>query len=130
MKVYRVEHPSNSTGPYQSGAHYGLSGYREIHNAMINAHCNHVNDHPTPGYENLQVEGRVCGCKTLKSLKAWFGDFLPKLIQLGFIIKEFDLPEDAVCCGLKQVTFDASRATDSRVIRLRNSRNKSFQKKA
>lgn len=51
-------------------------------------------------------EDEVCGVDSKDALRVWFGETLPALIELGYAVFEYEVPEEHARCGLNgQVLF-------------------------
>lgn len=111
MKIYRVEHPKTEMGPYQSDGEKGLDLYEKLGD-MYSEHCNRIN-YPTRfndccgGFDNQIF--MACPCK--ETLMYWFGKYIDKLKELGFIFYEIRIRKNYVIMGNsgKQVGFDKNK---------------------
>lgn len=113
--IYRVEN-SEARGPYTG-----------IGDMSLWTDSNHTDAaHPCPNDDSMpwdwnfnheRISDARCGFESLKALTAWFNpQELTKLKELGYRIRAYQVPEDAVIRGKKQIVFDWSRS-----IRLFNS---------
>jgi hypothetical protein len=114
MRLWRIEEPNTRVGPW-------LSRYRS---EAVMRDCPTTGHHPSNGpsvredcfgdYSNYDaMEGRVCACVSIGQLKAWwFKDYHLELLEKnGFVLAEYEAPEEAVAVGRAQVAvkLDAMR---------------------
>lgn len=108
--VYRLEHPSDRNGPYR-GCYTS-----DVTIAMFDKTSTWVsNKHPIPTKDGIRgsvmYEKNVyCGCKSMKQLREWFGEFLKPLIEDGFELVKFYVPRKNVYYGKHQVVFERSES--------------------
>lgn len=99
MKVYRIEHETENYGPYNGKIDCNM--WQSVNHTAANGR-------PNPYADNwiiLEVTD-YCGFKTLTQLKRWFTKKeRSNLKKLGFVVKVFDISEDKVKLGDKQVVF-------------------------
>jgi hypothetical protein len=106
--VYRLER--NGLGPYK------WENYRqdEIEGYYQKIHLNHADSqHPSP-YEDDLLEVRsdksyLFGFDCLANLHDWFGDWVNKLAEIGFEIKEYYTEEYKYGNSLRQLIFKPSK---------------------
>lgn len=106
--IVRVENPKDSKGPYNS-----MFMNDNILEKMMEKHSAYISEsHPVPHRDGikesqiLELGYWVTGCKDIKQLKKWFGEFLPELINSGFKIYRYRLPRTRVLYGNHQVVFN------------------------
>lgn len=96
MKVYRYESRKSGRGPYRCGS--------PIEHEICGDHSDTKrHSHPTPYDSFYREEGRLerkfgwlCGCDSRRSLGTWFRGWKQRLLGHGFIVKEYDVPDDKV----------------------------------
>jgi hypothetical protein len=100
MIVWRVE-DATGRGPYNS--RYFTAAGLDKHQGM---------EYPTPGEESiLYMPGGRCGFVSRAKLAEWFKvDCRRKLHEFGFGISVFEVSEEDVYEGRKQVIFDITQA--------------------
>lgn len=119
MKVYRLEHRAFGKGPHtaasedpDTGAAWELAGEDPM---MASP------SRPAPArdlgfsfwwQEKLRIRFRcgysdlLFGCESLDALKEWFaGELFDLLLEAGHEIRIYDVPEEFVCKGGKQLAF-------------------------
>lgn len=93
MKVYRYEHWRTKMGPY-SQPWSDDGNLHDAHNGDLR------NSHPTPrdsfGWDVPDGYDWICGCDTRTSLGRWFRGFKNGLLDAGFVVREYDVPDDNV----------------------------------
>lgn len=116
IHVYRIEHPSNSIGPYQTDSHKEIaSANPKEWNAwlgLLYGKHDAVNGRPTLGAENLAAvfDDQRCAFLNLVDLRWWFDGALDWLHILGFQIATYEVPGHLIARGRKQIVFDWSAA--------------------
>lgn len=116
MKVWRVEHGRTGYGPYWSR---GASGNlpERIRNELEGLLGDHtwLSRVPAPredGTGPVKAGLERCGFATMRQLRAWFWKAeRRKLAELGFVLRQYDVPTDAVRRGHRQVVFPKAKAT-------------------
>lgn len=112
MLVYRVEkdHGTHTIGPYQG--YYDNETVRTLAYALEAAHNNDA--HPMPkddGFgENFNTH-LIFGFIDKKQTEEWFAGFGKDLENAGFRISVYNVPEEDVAIGGRQVAFFPYRAT-------------------
>lgn len=103
MKVYRIEHETENYGPYNGKVDCNM--WQSVNHTAANGR-------PNPFMDNLNLEAYdYCGFKTITQLKRWFTKKeRSNLKRLGFVVKVFDISEDKVKLGDKQLLFRRSHA--------------------
>jgi len=106
IKVYRYEHPSDTFGPY----HYQNWLKDDIDEELEFMALEHSDDDHPPmaredaleqlGYDPLDddvdaIEFKY-GCVTLEDLDRWFDGYHNLLYEAGFVLAEYDVPEEDV----------------------------------
>ena len=115
MLVYRIEHPADSLGPYQSYRESNDELQKWEHGPAIelhNAHSPCVSEtHPVCTQIYGWKKGYVCGFSSMTKLKKWFAPkFRESMRQHGFVCCVFDVNPDAMCSDDYQVGFDREEA--------------------
>lgn len=118
VTVYRLEHKTLNTGPWNSmAAHYNSDmGDEDALQRVFNFIQSRINCLDFPSI-NIDVAFNevgwswVCGCESIEILRKWFahGDlFVMYLQSAGFIIRQFHVPAYNVRRGRSglQVIFD------------------------
>lgn len=112
MIIYRVEN-SEGWGPFSSEISDKLFG------EILRKWAEHTNSLPTPEEDLKEEDKKILyknftffkhGCESLDQLKMWFGDFLPKLEELGFKISTYEVQEEFILRGQYQILFDYRKA--------------------
>lgn len=104
MLVYRVEHAKHGHGPYRSSEMVN-EGCVKLSKELMDAFS--LDTHPVPcldGIHDLDSE-EYCGFESLYQLHDWFGRYLQDLHIAGYHVAVFDVPENTVRKGNKQVVF-------------------------
>jgi hypothetical protein len=106
MTLYRLENEKTGTGPYTSSSIP----------AMNEAHYDDP-EHPGPfqdaimSLDALGTETMLYGDQaksaftSMEQLTRWFGEWLPQLKELGFVVRSFEIPEKDVLQGATQVLY-------------------------
>lgn len=126
MKVYRLEHGTikSERVPLGAGPYCGMPYWEECNyspeyvgavSEMMADH-NSKNGRPSPNMDPTLKRiwpTEACGMISEESLRAWFGRTLSKLIRAGFVIREYDVPDERVRVGSigGQCVFGAWYAT-------------------
>lgn len=106
MKVYRLECTLDGQGPWRS----------DYQPAWVDRVIRRPNGHPrpVPHDEGLGMTDRdVCGCRSLRQLAEWFTVAgLREFLADEYHIKVYDVPDDTVAVGDRQLVFcpDNARA--------------------
>jgi len=124
--VYRVECPKCGLGPYALGWKCASAHVHRDADRLVDAHDDRTHPGPIediPGitWSNLydqHRDHRVCGLDSPEALWAWFGDWLPRLIDRGFEVTSWQVPERHVRRGKRQLMFRRDLATDRTVLPL------------
>lgn len=109
MKVYRVEHVSGH-GPYQS-----LQMSDDVF-FVYEKHKREIMDldgrHPMPYNDGIYYAGGLhFGFRNRRQLKSWFFAPVRRVFgKVGFVVRLYDVPEDFVKIGEKQVAFNKDKA--------------------
>lgn len=105
MRAYRWHYEGNPTiGPYMS------LGCWEIVKVDGFPHTSFTG-RPAPEDDGISPPQHIrkqlfYGFESIDSMKAWFTPQLRKfLLMRGFVCSEFDVPDEDVICGSKQVAF-------------------------
>jgi len=118
VTVYRLEHRTLNTGPWQApAAHYnGGAGDGDALRCVCDFIQSRINcvDFPSILIDVAYHEvgwSWVCGCESIETLRKWFahGDIFVRYLQrAGFIIRQFHVPAYNVKRGRSglQVIFD------------------------
>lgn len=110
IRVYRLE-GEDGDGPYL--------GYDDLRNAMCDAHTDDVHPGPRQDFGRLPLPNDFYGCETLTQLFDWFGVFFQPLLDIGYRVVEYEVPEEWCWFGKsnRQVCFRRSeRITRGRVV--------------
>jgi hypothetical protein len=110
--IVRIENPKDGCGPYIS-----RFANDDLRDKMMEKTSAYVSkSHPPPQRDGL-TESQildlgcwVCGCKDIRQLKKWFGEFLPELIESGFKVYRYRLPRERVLYGNHQVVFNPNES--------------------
>lgn len=111
MRVWRLEHPGNGEGPYSSDDD-------EVDNMMESHRDWDDTIHPAPHEEGLRYDAGVhwSGCESLAALRAWFEAEFDILVErYGFHAVTYEVPDEYVQTGEKQLCFEMEFATDRAV---------------
>jgi hypothetical protein len=132
MKVYRLELPCHSDrfdrswiGPYQfshvadpaRGVSYDMAVAHDFDTPWRPARCFRL-------WETEGTEDYYCGCASMQDLFAWFGGYLPQLMQLGGRIVVLDVPDERLVSFLaeagerRQVVFDMAPSLADQSLKL------------
>lgn len=88
MQVFRIAYDNISTGIW-----YGKPDSTNID--VINALKMLKNEHPMPYDENFPKD-YLCCCPSYEVLQCFFGDYLYHLLDVGFTIYIYEIPEEFV----------------------------------
>ncbi|WP_431911681.1 hypothetical protein [Nonomuraea jabiensis] len=123
MLIYRVGHKSQEDGvmpqgPYCNRWSLGLS--EELLEGLHNMAWKHSDDtHPNPYVDPLLNGIRTaerCGFDSLEALHEWFKGYFELLVECGFLLYAYDVPDGCVRVGMfGQAVFIGSAATQIRV---------------
>jgi hypothetical protein len=109
VEVYRVEHRTDGSGPYNPRGADAPRMYR-----MAQEHQDP--DHPGP-YEGDEFpwgfdvqDDHFFGFQSLDLLTAWFDGWLADLDRAGYRVATYKVPADAVVLGRHQCVFERDRA--------------------
>lgn len=118
MKVYRITHPdernvsARGNGTYYAGVYTLPTNTRRamILSSILCKYTRPSNSgHPGPHNDGLELDPNfVCGFASLEQLREWFDlEFLFELIvDAGMVVREFNVPVDAVKFGGRQIMID------------------------
>ena len=119
MKVYRITHANLRQGSPRGGTYYAgvytmpdeLNTLQLVTLAMVlrKYGIRATKQHPAPFEDGLPMrDDYVCGFSSLEQLHAWFDlEFLYELIiDAGMVVRQFNVPEEAVLFGGHQVMID------------------------
>lgn len=101
MLVYRVEHHKSKVGPYCH--HQG-----DQPKLICEMHEKHLdNNHPAWIWDGICVDGPEwkAGFDCLANLEDWFGEYLPKLLKMGFRIVKIEAEEIIYGKSGRQLAF-------------------------
>ena len=119
MKIYRLEHPKFHRGPH-TAVNYSADSQAawDLAGASPGAA---TDNRPSPSCDlgfGWEWQDALCrrfccvpedikfGCDSLEALKNWFdGELFDLLLQAGHEISIYDVPEEFVHCGARQVCF-------------------------
>lgn len=103
MIIYRIEN-SQGIGPF-----HGLFSHKLYGTDKYNAWIKHSKSLPSAivefGSHLTLTPYYVCGCQSLDDLMVWFEEFLPELNKFGYSIRQYDVDEENILIGAKQVMF-------------------------
>lgn len=120
MEVYRVEtrysviEAGKSFGPYSyypDPVTLQAVGYH-WDNLLLDFYDDEI--HPEPwadGIEDFDIINHLCGFASLTDLYRWFDSSLSHLINGGFFITVYEVAEEFIMLGNKQLAFIGSKAT-------------------
>lgn len=122
MIVYRLEHQTIKSwtgafaGPMRQSAFYQEPwAYQNEVNHALDACRESMGRFPTPWGDPLLngiEQNEICGLESMEWVHDWFGDSLPLYLDLGFVIRKYDVPECNARRGtVGQILFDEKRAT-------------------
>lgn len=117
MFVWRVQNV-DGYGPY-SVEHKYCDAVKKAHDDVLK--------HPVPcmdgipEFDTLELKGLlddrwVCGFDSLEKLQVWFEGWLDKLVSVGFLIYQFEVAENSLYKGQRQILFlkeEAKLITDN-----------------
>lgn len=107
MKVFRIEHPTNGTGPYNEAN----TRRRTIISRKLCWEHNEDRKHPDPHTDlDYFSHGMLCGFQTFGDLKNWFKGFLGLLRWGGYRIAIYEADQSEVAFGKYQVGFSPNFA--------------------
>lgn len=139
MRVYRVQHEETESGPYNGYPSISRDSLRLGEAHADDAHPNPSDDQPRTvdgervfmypddwEYRDLWDESsreddawgeevshsdRLCGMHTLMGLYHWFSGWWDKLDAEGYIVTEWDVPDEYIGFGRSgQVVFASNKA--------------------
>lgn len=118
MLVYRVQHKETGLGPYHPQTEECKLLKRRLcdsHDDIMNpALCDAFN---TADADRIIKNEYVFGFLSLEELYTWFDGFIQDLCQCGYEIVIYDVGDDCVCIGHKQVAFNVVMAQRLKPIR-------------
>lgn len=119
MKVYRLEHRALGKGPHSAaledpdtGAAWELAGEDPM--KVSPSRPGPARDLGFSFWWQEELRNRfrcgyadlLFGCESLDALREWFsGELFDLLLQAGHEIRIYDVPEEFVHCGARQVCF-------------------------
>jgi hypothetical protein len=109
MKVYRVEHADTGIGPYNQSWNYE-DGF-DFTSPEWRMACEHGGDswyHPASHTDipELQFDDDFRACfVSMRDLFAWFGGWLPIMLDCNFRIVVRDVPAETVLTGTYQAAY-------------------------
>ena len=113
MKVFRIEHPFDGKGPYQTS----FSDWEELSWVLCDRHSGYKNKEQRPAMATEQWNGDIwdfCtyygekskfAFETVKELRAWFRGWMKKMKEYGFVIREYEIHPQNMLRGTKQIVF-------------------------
>lgn len=114
MLVWRVEHANNDVGPYVNIGYFGSGSLAyQVCLSLRDAHSTctcHPPPSTDPGIDRPPFYEEICGFDSREKLDKWFHGFRGKLKAAGFVVNKYEVPEDAVVVGERQVIFDSDYA--------------------
>lgn len=122
MRIYRVEMPGSGAGPYSPCDHddfiFEMKVDQEL-DQMYRDHKHDTFDHPTPfsdgempGAWDVYIEWDFrCGFMSQEQLVEWFGPWMHKLSELGFLMSTYEVPAPHYLVGRHQMIFNKPYAT-------------------
>ena len=139
-KVYRLEHrflkPDRlgiskhkviKASPYRVDEAMNSKYYHKKYSMCDEMASNHAfrDDRPTPSDDGLRFkEGYdICASPTYDALYDWFEDFMPDFIELGFVIREYQVKKRRVGKSGLQCLFKENDIISSKII---ESKSKSY----
>lgn len=116
--IVRVENQIDRRGPYNSA--YTDSDLLE---RMMKKQSAYISkSHPVPHKDGI-TENQILslgywatGCKDMRQLKNWFGEFLPELLKCGFKIYRYRVPIKRVLYGNHQIVFNPNESINKREV--------------
>lgn len=100
--IYRVEN-SAGEGPYTDDLAYAL---------VMRGSCR-TGEHEcgqVPDQQEYERQGWHYGFRCMADCKQWFQNYVRGLTMLGFGIAEYEVPENSVIDGKREVMFDYGHA--------------------
>lgn len=88
MKVYRIAY-----GDINTGIWYNKPEMASVN--VINALWTLQKEYPMPYDENFPKD-YLCCCQSYDALKSFFGDYFQHLLEVGFVIYIYDIPDQFV----------------------------------
>ncbi len=113
MLVYRVEHEEYGIGPYQIRHSGNVQKFLNRMGADHSAYGYKGDQHPMPafdGIEDFDTDYDYCGFESMEALVKWFDGYLLGLARYGFVVRIYDVPDDEVQLGVKQLAFNKGYA--------------------
>lgn len=113
MKVYRWEN-ENGRGPY-------IGGNLRLGNILRRRH-NDRKYYPNPSHDGLGYiyPAEVCGFRSLRQMHKWFSpDDIRLLMRYGYKLVVYDVDEENIRFGRKQIVFNKEEAKPVREVKLR-----------
>lgn len=115
MLAYRIEHKElvegrHRVGPYQANR-VGSDDHEALSNLLAGAHNGCAfHPHPDRDFSDWDWPGRAFACYSEQAVLNWFSGYLEELAELGFILAIYEVGEDYVSRGNKQLAFDPHHA--------------------
>ncbi len=132
MKIYRVQHSQDKQGPYRSPYYRDLKfdsyemqeAFEILFEEIVAEHSGEM-DHPGWREDFNETSWRnadkyAAGFETIFQLREWFGDFLEKLIDCGYIIVCNEVPEDRIEFSDTQLRYEFAYTESSTIITQRD----------
>jgi hypothetical protein len=118
MKVYRVEHYDRRHGPYAASWDSMNNECQKL--ADVLRVTSTWEQHPPPDHDGILHYNHQhhCGFASLDALFDWFEQWLEGLIECDYHIAVFEVDEDDVLIGEKQVMFKRKQHRRKQTIRL------------
>lgn len=121
-QIYRIEHNATNVGPFQTRDNFTQALAQRAANSQRLRRPDEDNLHT--GFNPWSF---VFGCPGMDKLKEWVllgstieenDDILWKLQKLGFVVREFLVPDDDIRWGIRgnQVLFDAETAREEGLV--------------
>ena len=119
MRVYRVQ-GQDGNGPYNTTCvDHTNDQMVDVHSRFLNAHNSDYHNHPSAMVDSGLANVRwslgmddLFGFDSMTKLYAWFGGWVKPLLAMGFEIKVYEVPENAVTVSKFQAVFDRSKAIE------------------
>lgn len=103
MRVYRVEHGQTRLGPYDPDT-----------SPIPQSEMDTGPTHPSPVYDlDIRALSRSMhfGFLDTAQLWSWFSSYCQYLRGQGYVVAQYEVPNEAVIVGGHQVAFNKERAT-------------------
>jgi len=127
MRVYRVEHrhyinevSNHYLGPYTSTyMHFDSVTAADLDSILVDyGIMSSSSISPSPAFDGISENhagmfssrSNVFGFASIEALLTWFGGALDQMEAFGYIVREYEVPDNYVYAGRKQVVFDSTQA--------------------